>query len=193
MKGDDFTMKQDLGLCFKLEREKAGYTQEEAAELLDVSITTIGNYERNIVKKPDENLVVEMMELYESKWLGYVVIQGSKIGQLVLPEINMCKPSNGVLSFQSENRDIDEIRNDLIDIAIDDEIKAEEIPRWKNAVKEIKEACASGLALTLMNYQEVNMSVEKVLFLYEKFGLTIAKDGDSKTFVTDIEKKKAAV
>lgn len=145
-------MKQDLGLCFKLAREKAGLTQEYAAELLDVSTTTIGNYERNIVKKPDEDLVVEMMNLYNSKWLGYVVMQKSKIGQLVLPEINLCKPSNGVLSFQSENRDIDIVKNDLIDIAIDDRIEPHEIPRWENAVKEIMEACASGLSLALINY-----------------------------------------
>ena len=149
MKGVDITMKQDLGLCFKLARENADLTQEYAAELLNVSITTIGNYERNIVKKHDEDLVAQMIKIYNAKWLGYMYMQKSKVGSMILPKIELCDPAAGVLHFQKETRDLTSIEYDLIDIASDGRIDISEIPRWKNSIKEVMDVCASGFALTL--------------------------------------------
>lgn len=142
-------MKQDLGLCFKIAREKAEFTQEYAAELLDVSITTIGNYERNIVKKHDEDLVAKMIIVYKAKWLGYAYLQKSKVGSMILPEIDLCNPAMGVLHFQKETRDLISIEYDLIDIAADGQIDVNELPRWKKSIKEVMDVCASGFALTL--------------------------------------------
>lgn len=144
-------MEQDLGLCFKSARENAKLSQEYAAELLDVSVTAVSNYERNI-NRPSQETVVKMMKVYRNKFIGYQYLRNTEVGQLILPDVSIYKPSNGVLSFQRENRDIDDIRNDLIDIAVDDKIEPKEVPRWENAVKEIKEACASGLSLALINY-----------------------------------------
>ena len=144
-------MKQDLGLCFKTARENAKLSQEYAAELLDVSVTAVSNYERNI-NRPSQDIVVKMMTVYRNKFVGYQYLRETEVGQLILPDVSIYKPSNGVLSFQRENRDIDDIRNDLIDIAVDDQIEPQEVPRWKNAVNEIKEACASGMSLVLIDY-----------------------------------------
>lgn len=35
------------------------------------------------------------------------------------------------------------------------------------------------------------MSVEKALYLYEEFGLVLIRDGDKRTFTTELENKRS--
>ena len=142
-------MKQDLGLCFKIARENSGFTQEYAAELLEVSTTTIVNYEGNKIKNHDESLICKMMNLYKARWIGYAFLQKSQVGMLILPEIDICDLANGVLHFQKETRDLKSVEYDMIDIAADGKIDESEKTRWTNVVKEIMDVCASSLTLAL--------------------------------------------
>ena len=54
---------------YKISRETAGYTQEQAAERLDISVRSLSAYENDEIIPPDD-LVEKMVKLYNTKILG---------------------------------------------------------------------------------------------------------------------------
>lgn len=59
---------------YKLAREIAGYTQEQAAPLLGVSVHTISDYETDKTQIPSD-IVEKMMDIYELPSLGFWHLQ----------------------------------------------------------------------------------------------------------------------
>ena len=53
-----------MGVSLKAARVNAGYTQDEAAKQLGISVSTISNYERGKTE-PDYSVIVEMVRLYK--------------------------------------------------------------------------------------------------------------------------------
>lgn len=146
-------MKLDFGFVLKDAREGANITQELAAELLETSVSTISNYERNIYT-PSDSVVVKMMHVYNNNEIGYQYLRNTKVGQLILPEIKKGRLESNVLNFQRESRDLKHVEYDLIDIAADGHISENEKHRWSNLVKEIKEVCAAAFTLTLCGQED---------------------------------------
>ncbi|MFS8542113.1 MAG: helix-turn-helix transcriptional regulator, partial [Tissierellales bacterium] len=63
-------MKKRCRNIYRIARKSAGYTQEEAAELLHVSPRSLSDYEQGKTIPPDD-VVCKMVEIYGARWLGY--------------------------------------------------------------------------------------------------------------------------
>lgn len=94
----------DLGLLIKNLRKQAGLTQQQLAQKLDVTVTTIGRWELNY-KTPSVERLVELSRIFHVP-LNYLVgIEKEKsivIEHLTQRQQNLLNTL--VLEFQSEHR-----------------------------------------------------------------------------------------
>lgn len=61
-------------------RDHAGFTQEQAAELLELSVKSISNYETGVTIPPP-HMVYLMQESYQAPWLGNCYCNQCPLGQ----------------------------------------------------------------------------------------------------------------
>lgn len=139
MPGNDKTI-------YKTCREAAGYTQERAAELLNVGVRSLARWETGETLPPDD-IVYAMVMLYNSQYLAVEHLRkASQLGAYVLPPVEHCNLQtatirliNRVMRFAEEHRD-----RQLMEIAEDGKISAEERPLFDAIMKELRglvEAC----------------------------------------------------
>ncbi|ABB14410.1 helix-turn-helix domain-containing protein [Carboxydothermus hydrogenoformans] len=141
-------MKGDCSNIYKIARKNAGLTQEEAAEMLYVSVRSLADYESGKTIPPDD-VVERMIEIYDAKYLAYMHLKNStKIGRRYLPDISLNDISRAVLKLQKELNDVEKINPEIIEIICDGEIDEDEKPRWQRITKEINEM--AGAALTVV-------------------------------------------
>lgn len=82
---------------YQIRREQAGYTQENAAELLDCSVRTLARYESGEAPVPDA-VAVRMDELYNSHWLAYEhLVVSSQVAASLLPAVEECGIQTAVM------------------------------------------------------------------------------------------------
>ena len=135
------------GNIYKMARNMAGFTQEQAAELLYVGTRTLVEYEagRTI---PSDDTVCGMIETYGAPWRGYEHLrQSSEVGKRYLPAVDLTDFAKSVLRLQKETGDLDHIRADMIDIACDGQVNFDEKERWGRVEKEIFEMAGAALAV----------------------------------------------
>lgn len=132
-------------------REAAGLTKEKAAELLDISVSSLSNYERfiygiNKFKCPDE-IVVKMGKVYGDMELVWRHLSEYNIaGRAVLPKINDVPLSNAFLKLMIEQDDVEELEKELAKISSDDVVHPGEIPIFNKAVAEIWGMIEAGIS-----------------------------------------------
>ncbi len=140
-------MKKRCVNIYKTARKSAGYTQEQAAEILHVSPRTLSDYESGKTI-PGDDIVCKMIEIYDANWLAYEHLkQSTEIGKRFLPDIDFTDLAKSVLKLQKEVRDLETVNDDMIDIACDGVIEEDERSKWKNVVKEISEMAGAALAV----------------------------------------------
>jgi len=140
-------MRRRFKTIYKTAREKAGLTQERAAELLCVSTRWLGEYEAGRAPVPDE-IVCRMAEIYDAPWLAYQHLKhATEIGKKFLPDIDILDIARAVLRFKKEIRDLEKIDSDMLEIACDGTVDESELSRWKNVEKEVDEVISAAFAL----------------------------------------------
>ena len=103
-------MNESCRNIYQLARNVAGLTQIEAAELLSVSLRTLGGYEA-LNPIPHSDIVHAMVEIYGTKWLGYEHLRlSTQLGKQVLPPINIDDIAKSVLVLQKESSDVEEVK-----------------------------------------------------------------------------------
>lgn len=132
---------------YQLARNYAGLTQLEAAEMLRISVRSLGDYEvGNTV--PHGDIVADMTEIYGTKWLGYEHLrQSTKLGRQVLPAINIDDIAKSVLVLQKESGDVEDVKSCMIKIACDGKIDKHEKDRWNEVTKEVFEMAGAALSV----------------------------------------------
>jgi transcriptional regulator with XRE-family HTH domain len=101
---------------YKTARLDAGLTQEQAAEFLNVGVRTLAGYERN-KPIPNSDIVLDMVKVYQTNWLGYEHLrQSSELGLLLLPGINYDMPVS-VLNLNKELYDLEKVKPEMFEIA----------------------------------------------------------------------------
>jgi len=141
-------MKRECCNIYKFARKNAGLTQEEAAELLHISVRSLADYEAGRTIPPDD-IVCNMVEIYKARWLAYSHLKYSTmVGQRYLPELSLTDLPRSVLKLEKEVRDLENINGELVAIACDGEIDEQERPMWQRIIKEINEV--AGAALTVV-------------------------------------------
>ena len=125
---------------YKISRKAAGLTQYQAAELINVSVRSLADYETGKTIPPDD-VVAAMVEAYKAPWLAYQHLkESSELGRKYLPDINFSDLARAVLRFQKEVRDLETVDRALVEIACDGEIDDTERPKWQTVTKEIKKS-----------------------------------------------------
>ncbi|GAV21577.1 helix-turn-helix domain-containing protein [Carboxydothermus pertinax] len=140
-------MKRDCNNIYKIARKNAGLTQEEAAELLHISVRSLADYEAGRTIPPDD-IVCNMVQIYNARWLAYSHLKHSTmIGQKYLPDLSLTDLPRSVLKLQKEVRDLENINGELIAIVCDGEIDETEKPKWKKIAQEINEMAGAALSV----------------------------------------------
>lgn len=111
---------------YQTHRKSKGLTQEKAAELLAVSVTSLQDYEKGKTKVPDD-IVIEMCKIYDTDRLAYQHLRQNAVGKLVLSEL---KPKTdlavSILTFIKEFKDVSNLVDKLIFIGADGQIQDDE-------------------------------------------------------------------
>ncbi|MGV8153404.1 MAG: helix-turn-helix transcriptional regulator [Alkaliphilus sp.] len=131
---------------YKIARKSALLTQEQAAELLHLSTRSIIDYETDKTRPSDE-MVCNMVDLYDSKWLAYMHMKSTAIGKRYLPNIKLSGLPTSVLRLQKEVEDVRKINNDMISIVCDEEVENFEKSQWSCVEKELSEMIGAGLGI----------------------------------------------
>lgn len=122
---------------YQVARESSGYTQEKAAELLELSVESLRSYEvdRRI---PSNRTVAKMVDIYATKYLAYQHLKNGELGEAI-PNINLTNLPMAVLKMQKEINDFLKCREDLIEITCDGVISEDEKERWDEIMKEMND------------------------------------------------------
>lgn len=116
-------------------RESSGYTQEKAAEHLDLSVESLRAYETDR-RIPSNRIVAKMVDIYATKYLAYQHLKNTELGDSI-PSINITNLPMAVLKVQKEINDFLKCREDLIEITCDGVIDEDEKKRWNEIMKEM--------------------------------------------------------
>lgn len=140
-------MKQDRRNIYQIARKNAGLTQEQAAELLHISVRSLAEYESGRVTPPDD-IVCEMIELYKAYWLGYQHLkQASEVGRRFLPDVQISDLAMAVLRLQKETADVGALQTAMVEIVCDGKIDGSEQQRWKTVEREISEMAGAAMSV----------------------------------------------
>ncbi|MCF6466384.1 helix-turn-helix domain-containing protein [Clostridium sp. Cult2] len=132
---------------YQLARNNAGLTQLGAAEMLNISVRSLADYESGATI-PHGDIVYDMADIYNAKWLGYEHLRiSTKVGQRCLPKINISDLAQSVLSLQKESIDVENVKPCMIKIASNGRIDEHEVQRWEEVTKEILEMAGAALSV----------------------------------------------
>lgn len=139
-------MKKRYRTIYQLARNTSGLTQLSAAEMLNISVRSLSDYELgNTV--PHSDIVADMVEIYGTKWLGYEHLRQSKLGTQILPEIDATDIAKSVLVLQKESGDVDDVKPCMVNIACDGKVEKHEEEDWTKVTKEVLEMAGAALSV----------------------------------------------
>lgn len=138
---------------YQICRKQAGYTQENAAELLGCSVRALARYESGEVPMPDD-VVCRMDRLYSSHFLAYTHLhKSSRLAAELLPAVSDCGIQTAAMRFYNQLEGLEsEVGRMLLRIAEDGVIDPEErlimeetiLPRLKWLLKAVMEVLMAG-------------------------------------------------
>ncbi len=142
-------MKKHDGNIYKTARLSAGFTQEQAAEELLLSVESISAYETG-QRVPSPSITGEMCAVYDAPLLMWRHMRAlSKVAEDIMPPVEDMSFREAVLylidsiyAFADRHRD-----KELISIAKDGVIDAEERPAYDAIMRELAEIVQSAMAL----------------------------------------------
>lgn len=111
-------MKQPCSNIYKTFREQAGFTQEEVAELLDISVESVRAYEAGKTI-PKIDTVDKMCTLYRSPELKLLHIAFITEDEDVIPKVEQRDLCRAVLRFEKRLLDVSHLYERLVEIADD--------------------------------------------------------------------------
>ncbi|QHI73809.1 helix-turn-helix domain-containing protein [Aminipila terrae] len=133
----------DYRNIYQIARESSGFTQEKAAELLNISVESLRAYEGDRRVPPDKT-VIRMIELYNTQYLAYQHLKtNAEVGKAYLPDIELKDLPTAMLRLQKEVTDFIKCKDELIDITCDGIIDNQEMPRFKEILKELDDITAA--------------------------------------------------
>ncbi len=140
-------MSSEYRNIYQIARESAGFTQEKAAELLDISVESIRAYEGSRRVPPDKT-VIKMIEIYGTQYLAYQHLKTSaEVGQIYMPNVVLKDLPSAILCLHKEVTDFLKCKDELIEIGCDGMITEEELPAYEKIMR-VLEAVAEAI-LTL--------------------------------------------
>lgn len=124
-------------------RKEARLTQEQAAELLSVSVETVKAWEQG-QRAPKPEDVERMQSVYEAPWLGLAYTRATCGGLKVLPEVRLQGLPTAVLTLINRATDLADDYRRLMRIAEDGVIDEREAPEFQRIATSIQGVIAAG-------------------------------------------------
>lgn len=122
---------------YKTARKVAGLTQERWAEAVGVSVDSIRGYENGTVIPADET-VRAMSEISGLSPLAYWhLCHKSTLAADTLPEVEQLPLPHAVIQLLCAIMDFEETHPNLIKLAADGQITAEELPQWSEIQRRL--------------------------------------------------------
>ena len=167
---------------YQRERKDACLTQEQAAELLSVSVETVKAWEqRQRVPRPED--VERMQAAYGTPWLGLEYTRAT-CGQLgVLPELRLQGLPTAVLRLINRATALADDYRRLMEIAEDGRIDEWEAPEFERISENIQRVIAAGFEVL---YAEAPPGIKKgrpVASTTERRVQGLSTENDYKTIV----------
>lgn len=132
---------------YKNARQSAGYTQERWAELLGVSVESVRLYE-STRGLPSDEVVARMAEVAVMPVLAYWHIKHkSAVANDILPDVDRLGLPQAVLQLLAAIQGFSPRCNELIAIAADGRIDAEEMIVYSRIVDELNDIIKAALTV----------------------------------------------
>ena len=153
-------MPENFRNIYKIARRAAGYTQEAAAEMMNLSVESLRAYETGR-RIPAGDVVLQMVICYNAQRLAVQHLQETNIlFNSVVPPLedrNMLEVAvriyNRLRSFQEDNR-----LDRLLAIAEDGVIDDQERPEFEAIIADLRQIIQSGLELDVFCGGQVSNS-----------------------------------
>ncbi len=137
-------MYRDGKTLYQTCRKKAGITQEMAAEALNVSIESIGAYERGETPVPCD-IVVKMASVYDDQSLAIRhMTEVCIIGKQIFNGVRIQDLQTSLLSLQKEMDDVERLRMPIISSVLSGTIST-----LQGAQQELVELVSAGMSFLI--------------------------------------------
>ena len=145
-------MQNDCANIYQSARKIAGLTQERAAELLGLSPRSLADYESGL-RLPPNDVADRMVTAYNSQLLAVQHLRNStQFARDLLPDVQTMALPEAVLTLVDAVYSFadDRLDRELIDIARDGVISADERERFDRVIDKIRAITAAAIALASM-------------------------------------------
>ena len=145
-------MQNDCANIYQSARKIAGLTQERAAELLGLSTRSLADYESGL-RLPPNDVADRMVTVYNSQLLAVQHLRNStQFARDLLPDVQTMALPEAVLTLVDAVYSFadDRLDRELIDIARDGVISADERDRFDRVIDKIRAITAAAIALASM-------------------------------------------
>ena len=145
-------MQNDCTNIYQSARKIAGLTQERAAELLGLSPRSLADYESGL-RLPPNDVADRMVTVYNSQILAVQHLRSSsQIARDLLPDVQAMALPEAVITLVEAIHDFSAggMDHELLRIARDGAISADERERFNRAIKKIRNIIVAALALASM-------------------------------------------
>ena len=143
-------MQNDCTNIYQSARKIAGLTQERAAEVLGLSPRSLADYESGL-RLPPNDVADRMVTAYNSQLLAVQHLRNStQFARDLLPDVQTMALPEAVLNLVDAVYSFadDRLDRELIDIARDGVISADERERFDRVIDKIRDITAAAIALT---------------------------------------------
>ena len=145
-------MSYDCENRYKVCRETAGLTQEQAAEVLHVSVRQLSDYENSKQRVPDE-MVSSMAEQYNAPLLAWYHLKYNHPLGKFLPDLQEPR-TNGDMAFQAilAKDELDPAVDDIKKIVSDGIVDESEQAAFRECIKRMRDV--NGKIFSVVIYAE---------------------------------------
>lgn len=130
-------MPENYTNIYQSARGTTRYTQEQAAELLEISVESVKAYE-NDLRLPPHQTVVRMAQIYDAPWLALEHLKRTAEPLGVIPEVRVQSLPTAVISLINRAADFRENHRKLLRIAEDGIIDESERPVFEELAGELE-------------------------------------------------------
>ena len=136
-------MPEEYTNIYQRARKTTPYTQEKAAELLDISVESVKAYELG-GRLPPNATVARMAEIYDTPWLAMAHLKATEAPLEVLPPVKVQGLPTATLYLIDKATALADKYRKLVQIAADGQIDESEVRDFeaiKTAILEVIQAC----------------------------------------------------
>lgn len=178
---------------YKNARKSAGFTQEKASQLLNVSVDSLRDYEQSQRPVPSD-VASAMCDVYQAPYLAVQHLRlTSDLGKRVVPEIQLKDLPEAVLGVLAAVQRFCAKREAMVEIAADGQIAESEQAEWDEIMRLANDLNVAIFRCTSMWTRRTRMIVTAKIEKLENGKLVLKPDVDISRFVAQKRPRRVEV